>query len=215
MILSDKLHLIKRILIKSKKEWLQIILFSLLVVFILSAMSAFCSNKRFDKIMLNDSLDIHRAQIYGTVEENKELIKSVAQIEGITKVVKSYETYTGARINSKVMDCYSIPSEVDYFPKKLTELKEGEIIVSKDTTIEIDGKKRKGKSLIGKEVNVTTRDNKGIKVKIVDIIDPKDLGLYIDTAFLSNKDINKIADIQKEKNDEYTPSEYRVYAKIN
>lgn len=205
MNINDRLYIIKKTLFKNKKDLIQIIIFSFLILLILSSLTAFYSYKKFGNTMLRDSINAHELSIYGLEDDSKE-IESIKKIKEITTIKKEYEVYSRAYANSKIVDFYSMPTNVDFVLDKITSLKEGEMIVSNELELKIGKDLLKGKKLIGKTIQISLEETNITNVKIIDVIDSTKYGYGIskDSAFISNKDMLKISDTQKELLDEYT-----------
>lgn len=205
MNINDRLYIIKKTLFKNKKDFIQIFIFTFLILLILSSITAFYSYKKFGNTMLRDSINAHELSIYG-LEDDSDEIENIKKIKEITTIKKEYEVYTRAYANSKVVDFYSIPKDVDFVLEKITSLKEGEMIVSNELELEIGKEILKGKKLIGQTIQISLEETNITEIKIVDVIDSTKYGYGIskDSAFISDKDMLKIADTQKELLDEYT-----------
>lgn len=204
MKLSDRISIILKTLKNNKKDWIQILLFSFTILMLLISLTAYYSYQRFGRIMLEDGISAHKIRIYGVDETNKELLKQIETIKNVKVVKKEYETYIRAHANMTMVEFHSIPKEMNFIDKKVTSLGIGEMIVSNDLELEISGKKYKGKELVGKWISLTIDSAKVKKVKVVDCVDSSNYGIGKETAFLSETDMIKIADVQKKLLDEYT-----------
>lgn len=204
MKLSDRISIILKIIKHNKKDLIQILLFSFTILMLLISLTAYYSYQRFGRIMLEDGISAHKIRIYGVDETNKELLKQIETIKNVKVVKKEYETYIRAHANMTMIEFHSIPKEMNFIDKKVTSLGIGEMIVSNDFELEISGKKYKGKELVGKWISLTIDSAKVKKVKVVDSVDSSNYGIGKETAFLSENDMIKIADVQKNLLDEYT-----------
>jgi hypothetical protein len=212
---NDRLYIIRCILKKNIKEWLQILLFSFLLLLIIMSITAYYSYQKFGNIMLKTGINAHELKIYGIEDEDNNTLNSILNINNIVALEKEYETYNRAKINSTMIEVYSIPDNLTYISSKVTTLKQGEMIASDYLELTVNGKKLKGKKLIGKTVTISIDEVNVTKIKIVDVIDSTNLGVSKETAFLSKDDMIKIANEQEKQLDEYTSLENVYIAFIN
>ena len=215
MIFSDVLSMSKKTIINNKRDWIQIILFAFTTLLILISLTAYFTYKRFLKITLEDGIDAHEISFNLYDENTQEMINSISKINGITDVRLYYEVFTTASVNSSSLDIYSIPNNVNFVNEKLKKIQVGEMIINKNLELKIDGKKYKGKQLIGKNVSITKGGNHVTDVKITDAIDCDLYGVPFTSAFISNEDILKIADVRKASLDKNTSIDGNFIASIN
>lgn len=204
MKISDRILITLKTLKHNKKDWIQILLFSFTILMLLISLTAYYSYQRFGRIMLEDGISAHKIRIYGIDETNKELLNKIETIKNVKIVKKEYETYIRAHANMTMLEFHSIPKEMKFIDEKITSLGVGQMIVSDELELEVSGKTYKGKELIGKWISITIDSAKVKKVKVIDSVDSSNYGIGKETAFLSENDMIKIADVQKKLLDEYT-----------
>ncbi len=214
MNIYDRFNLVKKIFLKNKRDWLQVILTSISIVFVLAALTAYYSYQRFGKIMMESGLNAHKLNIYGLHESNKEDIDKILNLKEIVALKKEYEVYERARVNGVMLELYSVPEYVDYF-SSINNIKEGTIVVSKNLKLKINNKLMTGKKLIGQKVAISLNDKVIVELEIVDIIDTSVYGISNDSAFLSLNDMLKIGDFQKKLMDENSSLDGIYVAFIN
>lgn len=203
MFLNDKFFLARKTIIKNKRDWIQILIFTLLLLFLLGYFTYFFTQQNFVKIMTEDAIAAHRIHVFG-VGENVEIYDEIKEIPNVDAFLNEYEVFTRARIGEQPMEFYYVPSNMDFAGKDIRNLKNGEMIVSNHLQLEIQGKTLTGKQLIGEMVTILVDDINACEVKIVGVVDATNFGISNASAFLSHDDMLTIGNVQESLMDEAT-----------
>lgn len=203
MFLNDKIFLARKTIIKNKRDWIQILIFTLLLLFLLGYLTYFFTQQNFVKIMTEDAIAAHR--IYVTVPDgDEEVYKKIRNLPNVDAFLNEYEVYIRAQIEEQPLEFYSVPSNMDFAGAKIQNLQAGQMIASNYLELTIDGKTIKGQQLIGKKVTISVGGEEACEVEIVGIVDATNFSLSNNAAFLSHDDMLTIGDVQESLLDEFT-----------
>lgn len=203
MFLNDKIFLVRKTIIKNKRDWIQILIFTLLLLFLLGYLTYFFAQQNFVKIMTEDAIAAHR--IYVTVPDgDEEVYKKIRNLPNVDAFLNEYEVYIRAQIEEQPLEFYSVPSNMDFAGVEIQNLQAGQMIASNYLELTIDGKTIKGQQLIGKKVTISVGGEEACEVEIVGIVDATNFSLSNNAAFLSHDDMLTIGDIQESLLDEFT-----------
>lgn len=203
MHLNDKVFLARKTIIKNKRDWIQILIFTLLLLFLLGYLTYFFTQQNFVKIMTEDAIAAHR--IYVTVPDgDEEVYKKIRNLPNVDAFLNEYEVYIRAQIEEQPLEFYSVPSNMDFAGAEIQNLQAGQMIASNYLELTIDGKTIKGQQLIGKKVTISVGGEEACEVEIVGIVDATNFSLSNNAAFLSHDDMLTIGDVQESLLDEFT-----------
>lgn len=203
MFLNDKIFLARKTIIKNKRDWIQILIFTLLLLFLLGYLTYFFTQQNFVKIMTEDAIAAHR--IYVTVPDgDEEVYKKIRNLPNVDAFLNEYEVYIRAQIEEQPLEFYSVPSNMDFAGAEIQNLQAGQMIASNYLELIIDGKTVKGQQLIGKKVTISVGGEEACEVEIVGIVDATNFSLSNNAAFLSHDDMLTIGDVQESLLDEFT-----------
>lgn len=203
MFLNDKIFLARKTIIKNKRDWIQILIFTLLLLFLLGYLTYFFTQQNFVKIMTEDAIAAHR--IYVTVPDgDEEVYKKIRNLPNVDAFLNEYEVYIRAQIEEQPLEFYSVPSNMDFAGAEIQNLQAGQMIASNYLELTIDGKTIKGQQLIGKKVTLSVGGEEACEVEIVGIVDATNFSLSNNAAFLSHDDMLTIGDVQESLLDEFT-----------
>lgn len=203
MFLNDKIFLARKTIIKNKRDWIQILIFTLLLLFLLGYLTYFFTQQNFVKIMTEDAIAAHR--IYVTVPDgDEEVYKKIRNLPNVDAFLNEYEVYIRAQIEEQPLEFYSVPSNMDFAGAEIQNLQAGQMIASNYLELTIDGKTIKGQQLIGKKVTISVGGEEACEVEIVGIVDATNFSLSNNAAFLSHDDMLTIGDVQESLLDEFT-----------
>lgn len=203
MFLNDKIFLARKTIIKNKRDWIQILIFTLLLLFLLGYLTYFFTQQNFVKIMTEDAIAAHR--IYVTVPDgDEEVYKKIRNLPNVDAFLNEYEVYIRAQIEKQPLEFYSVPSNMDFAGAEIQNLQAGQMIASNYLELTIDGKTIKGQQLIGKKVTISVGGEEACEVEIVGIVDATNFSLSNNAAFLSHDDMLTIGDVQESLLDEFT-----------
>lgn len=203
MFLNDKIFLARKTIIKNKRDWIQILIFTLLLLFLLGYLTYFFTQQNFVKIMAEDAIAAHR--IYVTVPDgDEEVYKKIRNLPNVDAFLNEYEVYIRAQIEEQPLEFYSVPSNMDFAGAEIQNLQAGQMIASNYLELIIDGKTVKGQQLIGKKVTISVGGEEACEVEIVGIVDATNFSLSNNAAFLSHDDMLTIGDVQESLLDEFT-----------
>lgn len=203
MFLNDKIFLARKTIIKNKRDWIQILIFTLLLLFLLGYLTYFFTQQNFVKIMTEDAIAAHR--IYVTVPDgDEEVYKKIRNLPNVDAFLNEYEVYIRAQIEEQPLEFYSVPSNMDFAGAEIQNLQAGQMIASNYLELTIDGKIIKGQQLIGKKVTISVGGEEACEVEIVGIVDATNFSLSNNAAFLSHDDMLTIGDVQESLLDEFT-----------
>lgn len=203
MFLNDKIFLARKTIIKNKRDWIQILIFTLLLLFLLGYLTYFFTQQNFVKIMTEDAIAAHR--IYVTVPDgDEEVYKKIRNLPNVDAFLNEYEVYIRAQIKEQPLEFYSVPSNMDFAGAEIQNLQAGQMIASNYLELIIDGKTVKGQQLIGKKVTISVGGEEACEVEIVGIVDATNFSLSNNAAFLSHDDMLTIGDVQESLLDEFT-----------
>ena len=203
MFLNDKIFLARKTIIKNKRDWIQILIFTLLLLFLLGYLTYFFTQQNFVKIMTEDAIAAHR--IYVTVPDgDEEVYKKIRNLPNVDAFLNEYEVYIRAQIEEQPLEFYSVPSNLDFAGAEIQNLQAGQMIASNYLELIIDGKTVKGQQLIGKKVTISVGGEEACEVEIVGIVDATNFSLSNNAAFLSHDDMLTIGDVQESLLDEFT-----------
>lgn len=203
MFLNDKIFLARKTIVKNKRDWIQILIFTLLLLFLLGYLTYFFTQQNFVKIMTEDAIAAHR--IYVTVPDgDEEVYKKIRNLPNVDAFLNEYEVYIRAQIEEQPLEFYSVPSNMDFAGAEIQNLQAGQMIASNYLELTIDGKTIKGQQLIGKKVTISVGGEEACEVEIVGIVDATNFSLSNNAAFLSHDDMLTIGDVQESLLDEFT-----------
>lgn len=203
MFLNDKIFLARKTIIKNKRDWIQILIFTLLLLFLLGYLTYFFTQQNFVKIMTEDAIAAHR--IYVTVPDgDEEVYKKIRNLPNVDAFLNEYEVYIRAQIEEQPLEFYSVPSNMDFAGAEIQNLQAGQMIASNYLELTIDEKTIKGQQLIGKKVTISVGGEEACEVEIVGIVDATNFSLSNNAAFLSHDDMLTIGDVQESLLDEFT-----------
>lgn len=203
MFLNDKIFLARKTIVKNKRDWIQILIFTLLLLFLLGYLTYFFTQQNFVKIMTEDAIAAHR--IYVTVPDgDEEVYKKIRNLPNVDAFLNEYEVYIRAQIKEQPLEFYSVPSNMDFAGAEIQNLQAGQMIASNYLELIIDGKTVKGQQLIGKKVTISVGGEEACEVEIVGIVDATNFSLSNNAAFLSHDDMLTIGDVQESLLDEFT-----------